>query len=118
MRLWVNGVQLINDWTSHGPLEQSGTIALIAGQKYDLKMDYYDDALGAIAQLKWSCASTPQALIPASQIYPDAATPPPGGNTSSTPPSETSGKCGLGGGIAAMLMTLALSLRLRRRSLV
>lgn len=117
VRLWVNGVQLINDWTSHGPLEQSGTIALVAGQKYELKLEYYDDALGATAQLKWSSTSTPQGVIPGSQIYPDAATTP-GGDTGTNPPKETSGTCGLGGGIAALLLTLALSLRLRRQSLV
>ncbi len=41
-----------------------------------------------------------------------------GGAPSTGTPAESGGKCGMGGGIAAMLLTLVLSLRLRRRSLV
>ena len=112
VRLWIDGVKLIDDWTSHGPQDRSGTIALTAGRKYELKMDYYDDTLGATAQLKWSSPSTPAAIIPASQIYADAATP--GGDATPGNQQETSGKCGLGGGLAALLLALALSARLAR----
>ena len=34
VRLWVNGVQLVNDWTGHGPIETFGDIALVAGQRH------------------------------------------------------------------------------------
>ena len=40
VRLWVNGTQIINNWTDHGPTENSGTIALTAGTPYDLKLEY------------------------------------------------------------------------------
>ena len=122
VRLWVNGVKLIDDWTSHAPTTTSGTIALTAGQQYDLQMDYYDDTQGATARLTWSSPSTPQAVIPASQTYPAAApvAPPAGVSSAPAPQNESSGKCGLGGGVAALLfallVTLRLSLRPRRRS--
>src|SRR5439155_270941 len=38
VRLYVNGQLLISDWTDHGPTEDSGSIALVAGQKYDVLM--------------------------------------------------------------------------------
>ena len=121
VRLWVNGVKLIDDWTSHAPTTKSGTIALTAGQQYDLQMDYYDDTQDATARLTWSSPSTPQAVIPASQTYPAAApvAPPAGGSSAPAPQKDSSGKCGLGGGVAALLfallVTLRLSLRPRRR---
>ncbi len=118
VRLWVDGVQLIDDWSSHGPLAQSGTITLTAGQKYAVKMDYFDGEQGALARLMWSSASTPAAIIPGSQIYPEAMTPPPGGGSAPGNEEETSGKCGVGGSLAALLLALALTLRLGRRSLV
>ena len=33
IRVWVDGKKLIDDWTDHGPTEDSGTIALEAGRK-------------------------------------------------------------------------------------
>ena len=70
VRLWVNGQQLINNWTDHGPSENSGTITLVAGQKYDVKMEYYENGGGAVAKLSWASPSTAKQIIPASQLYP------------------------------------------------
>ena len=70
VRLWINGQQLINNWTVHGPTEDSGTITLIAGQKYDLKMEFYDSTWGAMATLSWASPSTAKQIIPMSQLFP------------------------------------------------
>ena len=69
VRLWVNGVRLINDWTDHGIVENRGSIALVAGRKYDLLMEYYDNGGGAFAKLLWSSAGTPKAVIPADHLF-------------------------------------------------
>lgn len=74
VRLWVNGVRLINNWTNHGTTENSGTIALIAGRRYDIVMEYYDNTRSATARLLWSSASTPKAVIPTARLFPAAAT--------------------------------------------
>jgi hypothetical protein len=68
-RLWVNGVQLVNDWTSHSPTENSGAIDLVAGQKYDIKMEYFEQGGMASAQLSWSSPCQAREVIPASQLY-------------------------------------------------
>jgi len=70
VRLWVNGVLLINKWILQPATESSGSITLIAGQKYDIKLEYYENLIDAVVQLRWSSASTPKAIIPASQLYP------------------------------------------------
>ena len=57
VRVWVNGVLLIDHWVDQGATEWSGAIALTAGQKYNLQMDYYENGGGATAQLSWSSAS-------------------------------------------------------------
>lgn len=74
-RLWVNGVQLVNDWTDHPATERSGTIALTGGQQYDIVMEQYDGGGGAVARLLWSSPSTPKAVIPQTQLYLPATTP-------------------------------------------
>lgn len=70
VRLWVNGIQLVNNWTNHGPTENSGTIVLTGGTKYDMKMEFFENTGGAVAQLSWSSLSTPKAIVPQTQLYP------------------------------------------------
>jgi hypothetical protein len=53
VRLWVNGQLIINNWTDHAPTYDTGTITLQAGQKYDIKIEYYENAGGAVMQLAW-----------------------------------------------------------------
>jgi hypothetical protein len=70
VRLWVNGQQLVNNWTNHGTTENSGTITLTAGQKYDLKLEYYEATGGATARLLWSSSCETKGVVPSSQLYP------------------------------------------------
>jgi hypothetical protein len=64
VRLWVDGQQLVDNWTDHGNTENKGTIDLVAGTTYSLVMEYYENGGGAVAQLRWSSPHTPKQLIP------------------------------------------------------
>ncbi|TKJ39195.1 MAG: hypothetical protein CEE38_00110 [Planctomycetes bacterium B3_Pla] len=68
VHLWVDGKQLVNNWTDHGSTENKGTIDLVAGQTYSVVMELYENGGGAVAQLSWSSASTPKQLIPAAAL--------------------------------------------------
>ena len=68
-RLWVNGQQVINRWVDQDSVEAAGTITLVAGQKYDIKLEYYENGGGAVSQLSWSSASQTKQIIPQSQLY-------------------------------------------------
>jgi alpha-D-xyloside xylohydrolase len=52
-RVWVDNKQIINDWTDHAPLLNTGKIYLEAGKKYDVKFEYFEFKMGALAQLNW-----------------------------------------------------------------
>ncbi len=81
-RLWVNGKQLISQWRSLGKVvEYKANISLQAGQKYDIKLEYFENKGSASAQLLWSSTSTPKAVIPQSQLYSGFVAPPPAGDT-------------------------------------
>jgi PA14 domain/Galactose oxidase-like, Early set domain/Glyoxal oxidase N-terminus len=69
-RLWVNGVQLVSDWTAGGVRENSGSITLTAGSGYSIVMEYFDNTGSASAQLSWSSPSTPKQIIPQSRLFP------------------------------------------------
>ena len=76
VRLWINGQQLINNWTFHSAVEDSGTITLVAGQTYDIKLDYFQNTGSAVSQLSWSSLSQIKGIIPESQLYtPDLTQP-------------------------------------------
>ena len=77
VRLWVNNQQLVNRWVDQGATEVSGTIALTAGTAYAIKMEYYDNGGGALAQLSWSSAHTAKQIIPQAQLTPATVAPPP-----------------------------------------
>ena len=77
VRLWVNGVQLVDNWTNQGVTEKSGSIVLQAGQKYDIVIEYYENTGEAVTKLLWSSPNTPKAIVPASQLFPANVAPPP-----------------------------------------
>ena len=66
-RLWIDEVPLVDDWTDHGVVENSGTIALSAG-RHDLRMEFYDNAGAALARLLWSSPNTPKTVVPADHL--------------------------------------------------
>lgn len=73
IRLWVNGVQLVNNWINQGTTEKSGSIALAAGQKYDIVIEYYENTGESVSKLFWSSPSTAKAIVPKAQLYPPTA---------------------------------------------
>jgi hypothetical protein len=97
IRLWVNGQQLVNNWTDHASTEDSGSIALTAGQKYDLKLEFYDNASAAIASLSWSAPSQVKQIIPSTQLYPAATSSGAGGASGSGGTVAAGGTLGSGG---------------------
>src|SRR3954467_4705838 len=93
VRLWVNGQRIIDNWTDHGPTENSGTIALTAGQRYDVRLEFYENGGGATITLSWSSASRPKQIVPQAQLYPTVSAPG-GGGTGGTGGTGTGGAGG------------------------
>ncbi|MGQ9873070.1 PA14 domain-containing protein [Leptodesmis sp.] len=72
IKLWVNGIPLIDNWLPHEATENSGTITLNAGQLYTIQLEYYDLVGDAVAQLMWSSPSQTKEIIPQSQLFPSS----------------------------------------------
>jgi len=64
VRLWIDGQLLIDNWTLHGPTEDSATIDLPAGEWVDLRLEYFEYNVGATIQLSWSSPSTLAEIVP------------------------------------------------------
>ena len=68
VRLSVDGRSLVDNWTNHGPTDDSGTITLQAGQKYDVQMDFFEDGGGAVLRLAWAYPGQDRQIIPAGNL--------------------------------------------------
>jgi hypothetical protein len=68
VRLWVNGQQVINNWTDHSATEDVGKIKLEAGRRYDIKLEYFYAGGQATMKLLWSSRSQPKEVVPQSQL--------------------------------------------------
>jgi chitodextrinase len=68
VRLWVNDVLLVNNWTLHGPATDTGTISLVGGVAYSIRMEYQEVSGGTTAKLSWSYGSTGKTIIPATAL--------------------------------------------------
>ena len=76
VRLWVNNQLVVDDWNYQAPTAKSGTIALTAGTKYAIRMEFFQGGGGETAQLYWRSGCQGQQIIPATQLYaiPNTAT--------------------------------------------
>jgi hypothetical protein len=72
VRLWLNGSLVINDWTDHaGRYDSAPAMTLTAGQKLDLRLDYYEAFGGANIRLEWKRpGQTDFELVPELQLSP------------------------------------------------
>src|SRR5215470_5894240 len=53
VRVYLDGKLIVEDWTDHAPATVTGEVTLEAGKSYDLKMEYYESKIGAVARLAW-----------------------------------------------------------------
>ena len=52
-RIYLDGKLIAEDWTDHAPTTITGEVILEAGKTYDVKMEYYENKIGAVARLVW-----------------------------------------------------------------
>jgi len=71
VRLWINGVPVINSWSNGAASTNTGApMALIAGNRYTIKMEFYENGGQAVAQLRWKTpGATSYVAIPVTRLY-------------------------------------------------
>jgi hypothetical protein len=71
VRLWVDNQLLIDNWTDHAAAEDSSNnITLQAGRKYDIRLEYYENAGLATIKLSWTPPGQSKQVIPQEHLYP------------------------------------------------
>lgn len=69
VRLWIDGRRLIDNWTEHSETEDTATVALVAGRRYDLKLEYFYNTGQAVMRLCWSRPGQPKQPVPATALW-------------------------------------------------
>jgi hypothetical protein len=70
VRVWVNGAQVINNWTAHtATTNTSGSMTLNAGQRYPVTIEFYERTGSAVMQWRWLAPGTSSYVaVPASVL--------------------------------------------------
>ena len=71
VRLWVNNQLIVDNWNNHGATyNDSPLITLTAGERYTIKMEYFENGGLAVAQLYWITPSdSTRQIIPQSALF-------------------------------------------------
>ena len=69
VRLWLDGKQLVDNWTGHGAVEDAGTVILEAGKRYEVKLEWFQGGGKAKIQLLWTSPGKERAVIPTAALF-------------------------------------------------
>jgi hypothetical protein len=70
-RTFLNGKQIAAGWVDRGTTEDaSAELDLVAGEKYQIVMEYYENGGGAAAFLRWAGPGIPKSIIPQGALLP------------------------------------------------
>ena len=75
-RLWLDGRQLIFGWNEAAQRRESPPVALHAGQRYDIQLDFYSVDRYPAVSLNWESFTFDRQRIPTAYLYPQPAHPP------------------------------------------
>ncbi len=70
VRLWVDGVLLIDQWVRQPPTERTASLVLEAGVPVLIRMDYFEAGGGAVARLEWTPPGGERGVIPVTALHP------------------------------------------------
>lgn len=69
VRVLIDGVPIIDHFTNHSPVLDTGDMALSVGW-HAIVVEYYEDGGGAELRLSWSSPSLPEEVVPESHLRP------------------------------------------------
>jgi hypothetical protein len=71
VRLWVDGKLLLDKWYEMYPTTLTSTaISLVAGKRYSIKVEYFNDDNHSIFSLSWQSTTQKKQIVPQTQLYP------------------------------------------------
>lgn len=76
VRLWIDGDLIIDNWTLHGTTtDTASAVSLTAGEKYDIRMEFYERGGGEVAILQWAYTGQSTQVVPQAYLFPATTRP-------------------------------------------
>lgn len=69
VKVWVNNQLKVNKWITQSSVTNTFTVDMVAGQKADVLIEYYENTGNAMIKLEWASASQIKEVIPQSQLF-------------------------------------------------
>ncbi len=70
VRIWLDDQLVVDSWAARSAADSTYVFAAIAGKRYKIRMDYWQQAGEETATLEWSYAGQTRATVPATQLFP------------------------------------------------
>jgi len=70
IRLYVDDELLIDHWQVQNRAMNRGEIQLVAGRRYDIRLEYFERTDAAMIRLEWANPYLSRQIIPREQLYP------------------------------------------------
>lgn len=71
VRVWMGDQLILDRWSNPESSESSAPVDLVAGEKYPIRIEYYETTGSASVQLKWSSTKVERQNIPYTQLFSD-----------------------------------------------
>lgn len=71
VRMWLDGKLIVDKFADVSTITDhaSAPVELVAGQRYDIKIEYFENVSRAGARLFWSSPTTPREIIPTANLF-------------------------------------------------
>ncbi|HYC30136.1 MAG TPA: PA14 domain-containing protein, partial [Chitinophagaceae bacterium] len=69
VRLWLNDLLLINEWTEHAPTAYTAKVNLVEGEMYNIRVEHYDNKHSASFKLEWSYPGQATQIVPQDNLF-------------------------------------------------
>ena len=73
VRAWLDGKQVINDWTDRGPTDSKVEVELTAGKRVPIRIEYFQGGGGCSARFDWIEPGGERTPVPAASLFTAAA---------------------------------------------
>jgi len=68
-RLWINNQLVIDRWTNDLGVDYTGSLDLVGGQRYDIRVEFFNSTGGGSAKLEWNSASQTREVVPTGVLF-------------------------------------------------
>jgi hypothetical protein len=70
VRLWLDGVLVIDAWVARSVAESTWTFTAEAGRRHAVRIEYFERTGQAVVQLLWQLGSGPRQPVPSAHLHP------------------------------------------------